>query len=171
MTVFPSRLNTISTFIVQLNLEHNKLTSFDLTIHGVEYTSLRVLKLSNNRIGNITCDGDTVSFPALEELHVNHNALTTLPDNLPRALPALKLFALSSNKLDNITDQSFGQKLENLDLSNNDIGYLPPGLSNLGSLKQLSVYGNRFRVPRPAVVDQGTQAILDFLRRRNNANN
>lgn len=156
---------------MQLNLEQNKLTSFDFTIDGVEFSSLRVLKLSNNRISEISSNGDTVSFPALEELYMNHNALTTLPENLPRALPALKLLALSSNKLDNITEQSFGPKLEHLDLSNNDIGYLPPGLSNLSLLKQLSVYGNRFRVPRPAVVDQGTQAILDFLRRRNNANN
>jgi Leucine-rich repeat (LRR) protein len=160
------QLNTISTFIVQLHLEHNKLTSFNFNIMGVVFTALKSLKLSNNRIKALFCDGNT-SFPKLEELHLNHNLLTALPENLPVALPSLKTLSLSSNKLDNITDTTFGQGLEILDLSNNDIGFLPPGLSNITTLKELVVYGNRFRVPRPNVVEQGTQAILEFLRRRN----
>lgn len=97
---------------------------------------------------------------------MNYNALTTLPNHFAAVLPRLRVLSLSSNKLDNIDEQQFSHSLEVLDLSNNDIGFLPPGLSRLEHLKELLVFGNRFRIPRPAVVDQGTKAILDFLKRR-----
>ncbi|KAI8070096.1 hypothetical protein BDF21DRAFT_495729 [Thamnidium elegans] len=166
-TSFPMKLSLISDFIVQLNLEHNKMTSFDFTLDGVVFHSIKTLKLNNNRIKSLQSNATTVSFPKLEELTLSHNALTSLPTNLAAVLPSLKTLSISSNKLDDITETSFGLRLEVLDLSNNDIGYLPPGLSNIESLKELIVYGNRFRVPRPAVVEQGTRAILDFLKRRN----
>ncbi|KAK4512592.1 uncharacterized protein ATC70_003295 [Mucor velutinosus] len=169
-TVFPSNLNTIASFIVSLNLEHNRLASFTLTMAGVEFTHLKVLSLSNNRLKAIECtEGLPSSFPRLEEFKLDNNSLTALPENLPTALPLLKLLSVNSNKLDNITEAPFGQSLEILILSNNDIGYLPPGLSTLKNLKELIVFGNRFRVPRPAVVEQGTHAILEFLKRRHNA--
>ncbi|GAN09689.1 leucine-rich repeat-containing protein 40-like [Mucor ambiguus] len=169
-TAFPGNLNMIAGFIVSLNLEHNRLTSFNLTMAGVEFTHLKLLSLSNNRLKALECtEGLASSFPKLEELKMDNNALTSLPENLPTVLPLLKLLSVSSNKLDNITEASFGQTLEILILSNNDIGYLPPGLSTLENLKELVVFGNRFRVPRPAVVEQGTGAILEFLKRRHNA--
>ncbi|KAL9551866.1 hypothetical protein MBANPS3_004048 [Mucor bainieri] len=169
-TAFPSNLNMIASFIVNLNLEHNRLTTFNLTMTGVEFTSLKVLSLSNNRLKTLECTaGSASSFPKLEEFKLDNNALTALPEHLPEALPLLKLLSVGSNKLDNITEASFGQGLETLVLSNNDIGYLPPGLSTLENLKELVVFGNRFRVPRPAVVEQGTRAILEFLKRRHNA--
>ncbi|OAC99929.1 hypothetical protein MUCCIDRAFT_185157 [Mucor lusitanicus CBS 277.49] len=167
-TAFPSHLNMIASFIVNLNLEHNRLASFNLTMAGVEFTHLKVLSLSNNRLKALECSQELASsFPKLEEFKLDNNALTALPENLPKALPLLKLLSVSSNKLDNITEASFGQSLEILILSNNDIGYLPPGLSTLENLKELVVFGNR--VPRPAVVEQGTRAILEFLKRRHNA--
>lgn len=30
----------------------------------------------------------------------------------------------------------------------------------------IDMYMSRFRIPRPTVLDQGTQAVLEFLRRR-----
>ncbi|KAL7311234.1 hypothetical protein PS15m_009018 [Mucor circinelloides] len=171
LTTFPINLTMIASFIVNLNLEHNRLTSFNLTIKDVEFTNLKVLSLSNNRLKSIEyTDGLTSSFPRLEELKMDNNTLTVLPEDLATALPYLKLLSVNSNKLDNITEASFSQSLEILILSNNDIGYLPPGLCTLVNLKELVVFGNRFRVPRPAVVEQGTRAVLEFLKRRHNAN-
>lgn len=109
------------------------------------FSNLKILKLNNNRLKSIECNEHTSSsFPKLEELVLSHNALTVLPENLAQVLPNLKILLSNSNKLDNITDQSFGQRLETLDLSNNDIGYLPPGLSAVDSLKELIVFGNRY---------------------------
>jgi Leucine-rich repeat (LRR) protein len=111
---------------------------------GIVFTNLKTLKLNNNRLKSIECTETTSSFPKLEELVLSHNSLTVLPENLSQVLPSLKVLSVSSNKLDNITDQSFGQGLETLDLSNNDIGYLPPGLSAIESLRELLVFGNRY---------------------------
>lgn len=168
-TIFPSYLSTISQFIVHLNLEHNRLTSFSFTLEGVIFTHLKTLKLSNNRLKSIECKPNTPSsFPKLEDLSMNYNTIAQLPDNFAQILPHLRVLSLSSNKLDQITEHQFSKTLETLDLSNNDIGFLPPGLSTLENLKSLIVFGNRFRIPRPAVVEQGTQAILEFLKRRYN---
>lgn len=145
LTTFPINLTMIASFIVNLNLEHNRLTSFNLTIKDVEFTNLKVLSLSNNRLKSIEyTDGLTSSFPRLEELKMDNNALTVLPENLATALPYLKLLSVNSNKLDNITEASFSLSLEILILSNNDIGYLPPGLCTLANLKELVVFGNRY---------------------------
>ncbi|KAI8640754.1 hypothetical protein BD408DRAFT_347387 [Parasitella parasitica] len=167
--IFPANLTLMSNFIVKLHLEHNILKDFNLTMKNVVFTNLKVLNLSKNRLQALECiQGMAPSFPKVEELILDHNSLRELPETLPAALPSLKSLSVYSNKLDHITEKSFGQSLEVLILSNNDIGYLPPGLSALKNLKELVVFGNRFRVPRPAVVEQGTRAILEFLSHRHN---
>jgi Leucine-rich repeat (LRR) protein len=141
-TLFPVYLNTISTFIVHLNVEHNRLTHFNVAMEGVTFTHLKTLKLSNNRLKSIESGGPT-SFPMLEELFMNYNGLTSLPDDFAQMLPRLRVLSLSSNKLEQITEHQFSKTLEILDLSNNDIGALPSGLSTLEHLKELVVFGNR----------------------------
>ncbi|KAG1459533.1 hypothetical protein G6F46_002151 [Rhizopus delemar] len=165
-TQLPMALSELAKFIVHLDLEHNRIEEFNLTIDGLVFSSLKVLKLSNNRMKQLKAIGESTSFPKLEELVLNQNMLTSLPHNLASILPELKILSVSSNKVDNITIGMFGKKLEILNLSNNDIGQLPPELSLIEGLKELVVFGNRFRIPRPAIVDQGTQAILEFLRHR-----
>ncbi|KAI7905248.1 uncharacterized protein BX663DRAFT_502235 [Cokeromyces recurvatus] len=164
--VFPSSLNLISNFIVHIDLEYNRIMSFNFSIQGTTYPHLKTLNLANNRLKTIECSVES-SFPKLEELILNHNLITALPEDLlSKALPSLKKLLMSSNRLSNITERCFKQGLEVLDLSNNDIGFLPPGLSQIESLQELVVFGNRFRVPRPDIVAQGTEAILEFLKRR-----
>jgi hypothetical protein len=65
--------------------------------------------------------------------------------------------------------------LEVLDIRNNEIEMLPTRIGLLGNkpgsvkergkLRSLEVSGNRFRVPRLAVVEKGTDAVLKDLRR------
>ncbi|KAI8888320.1 L domain-like protein [Backusella circina FSU 941] len=151
-------------FLVHLNLENNKLVSFSLSIPDATFEHLKSLKLGNNRIKQLDTN-DHISFPYVEEFNMNHNALVELPEKLPMLLPKLRHLSVSSNKLDKIVADSF-EGVETLDLSNNDIGYLPPELALIKTIKEFVVYGNRFRIPRPAVVDQGTRAIMEFLGRR-----
>ncbi|CAO3665316.1 unnamed protein product [Rhizopus stolonifer] len=141
LTQVPLALSNISQFIVHLDLENNRLEEFNLTMDGLVFSSLKVLKLSNNRIKTLRATGES-SFPKLEEFTLNRNFLTQLPDNLALLLPELKNLSLSSNKVDNINIDMFGKKLEILNLSNNEISHLPPELSTL-ELKELIVFGNR----------------------------
>ena len=53
-----------------------------------------------------------------------------------------------------------------LDLQNNSIDQVPPELGNLKQIRSLSLEGNAFRVPRPAILVKGTQAVMAYLRDR-----
>ena len=53
-----------------------------------------------------------------------------------------------------------------LDLSNNDIDHIPPELGRLTHIRTLQLEGNPFRVPRPQILVQGTQSIMQYLRNR-----
>jgi Leucine-rich repeat (LRR) protein len=47
---------------------------------------------------------------------------------------------------------------------NNNLQRLPPELSKCLLIKSLDVAGNPFKLPRPATIAKGTQAILEHLR-------
>ena len=53
-----------------------------------------------------------------------------------------------------------------LDLQNNSINHVPPELGNLKQIRSLALEGNAFRVPRPAILVKGTQAVMAYLRDR-----
>ena len=53
-----------------------------------------------------------------------------------------------------------------LDVQNNAIQTVPPEMGNLTQLRTLQLEGNMFRVPRPAILAQGTAAVMTYLRDR-----
>ncbi|KAI9021465.1 hypothetical protein CLU79DRAFT_703168 [Phycomyces nitens] len=153
------------TSLVNLHLQYNEFSEFSLSLPDqIVMPCLKTLNLSNNAISNLIT-GDHVSFPSLEELNINNNRLTTLPETLASAVPQLKTLLLNGNRLDQISAKSFG-RLTVLDLGNNDIGLLPPEIGLINTITELTVYGNRFRVPRQAVLEKGTKAIMEYLRQR-----
>nr|VZI48001.1 unnamed protein product [Spirometra erinaceieuropaei] len=56
--------------------------------------------------------------------------------------------------------------LQSLDVTDNDVDHLEPELGLCDQIKSLHLEGNAFRVPRPALVAKGTQAVLEYLRSR-----
>lgn len=56
--------------------------------------------------------------------------------------------------------------LATLDLANNNINFVPPHLGNMKQLRFLELRGNSFRQPRYAILEQGTETILSYLRDR-----
>jgi Leucine-rich repeat (LRR) protein len=58
-------------------------------------------------------------------------------------------------------------RLDELILSNNDLGSLPPQLGLLSdTLKALQLDGNPLRAIRRPVLDKGTPAVLQYLKER-----
>jgi len=57
-------------------------------------------------------------------------------------------------------------KLAILDLQNNAIQTVPPELGNLTQIRTLQLEGNLFRMPRAAILVQGTGAVMAYLRDR-----
>ncbi|KAI9302189.1 hypothetical protein BJ944DRAFT_270305 [Cunninghamella echinulata] len=182
---FPSFTNLCET-LVQLYLEHNKIESFELGTSfssSIVFPHLKVLNLNNNRMKYLTWQedrsssssssssssagsSDTIKFPKLVELNICHNQLSQLPSGLAtRILPSLTILRVSNNRLASLDPESLGT-IQVLDIANNDLVSLPSGLGLIPSLQDIAVHGNRFRVPQPSIVAQGSSAVMAFLRRR-----
>ena len=73
------------------------------------------------------------------------------------------MFQVSSLEVGKLSQLSM---LAVLDVQNNAIGSVPPELGNLTQIRTLKLEGNMFRVPRPAILAQGTPAIMTYLRDR-----
>ncbi|KAF9199690.1 Ras suppressor protein 1 [Podila verticillata] len=171
LTSFPIALHHAfgTTTLTQISIHHNKISEFPLQL---SFPFLVSLNLSDNLITTLSgSDGSDESatiganFPKLNELQISGNKLTEIPVWMPKAFPALQSLNASRNKITALDPVSF-TGLQFLDLSSNDIGSLPPLLGNVRTIKSLNLDGNLFRVPRRQVMEQGTEAIMEYLRDR-----
>ncbi|KAF9573488.1 hypothetical protein EC968_008464 [Mortierella alpina] len=171
LTVFPAALQeAVGATLTQISIHHNKIQEFPFTL---SFPFLVSLDLSDNAITTLaTLESEAAAeavgsnhFPSLNELNLMANRLTELPAWMPKAFPKLRTLNASRNKLTAIEPQAF-EGLLVLDLSSNDIGTLPPLLGNVRSIKTLNVDGNLFRVPRRQIMEQGTEAVMEYLRGR-----
>lgn len=129
-------------YLQELNISGNKISSWDPLLQFFQAPRLTTLNVSNNRLVG--------SVPALR-------------DNFPD----LKVLHARDNKIDAVSAEALGG-LQSADLSNNNIGYLPPEIGLLWDqgFKGFNVSGNAFRVPNYRVLEKGTEATLAWLRTR-----
>ncbi|KAF9967872.1 hypothetical protein BGZ73_000341 [Actinomortierella ambigua] len=171
LTAFPVALHTAygTTTLTSISIHHNKLKEFPWEL---AFPFLTSLNLANNLLVNLITAADQLSpeaiganYPRLSELDLTANRLQELPETLHQCFPRLKVVRAARNKIAVIHPAGL-TGLETLDLSGNEIGTLPPLLGNVTSLKTLLLDGNLFRVPRRQILDQGTEAVLEYLRGR-----
>ena len=106
-----------------------------------------------------------LAAPKLTTLILPFNRLTTLPLLCP-TFPALSKLLAPNNALKELNVDGL-DGLQMLDVSSNEIESLPPKLGMLqGKLRTLMVQGNKFRVPGWGVLEKGTDAILDWCRKK-----
>uniref|UniRef100_A0ABD2WZG8 Disease resistance R13L4/SHOC-2-like LRR domain-containing protein n=1 Tax=Trichogramma kaykai TaxID=54128 RepID=A0ABD2WZG8_9HYME len=132
---------------------------------GDSLLRLKHLDLSKNLLKTLPA-----SFSLLQqlvELNISFNKFEELPDCIYQ-LENLEILTANDNKMSTINAAALGNltRLANLDLSNNNIGYVPPELGNLKNLRNLSLNGNCFKQPRQATLMKGTEEILAYLRNR-----
>ncbi|KAI8487079.1 hypothetical protein Bbelb_351490 [Branchiostoma belcheri] len=124
---------------------------------------------------------------ALEKLHAGGNRLTVIPDevsdlqhlqfltvdiNLLQALPStvsnlkkLREVYIPTNKFEKFPEALCDlPALEKVDIRNNQITRLPITLHRAGKLKELDVSGNPLTYPPQDICQQGTSAIMTFLK-------
>ncbi|KAJ1981561.1 hypothetical protein H4R35_000655 [Dimargaris xerosporica] len=179
---FPSALvPAFYTTLTYLNLSRNQITQFPWWTAAPPNTvealpalpCLRLLDLSFNAIvawpqltddclTAATPDPAHLPFPQLEELNLGDNQLTeTTQYPLHWLFPKLTILHLNHNKIAQIPHATAFQGLTRLNLANNDLSQLPPALGLNTSLQVLYLEGNRFRIPKPQLLRQGTQAVLE----------
>jgi Leucine-rich repeat (LRR) protein len=135
--IFPEKITLAS--LLHLDLSINNIASLDNLPHLLVAPSLKSLDLSFNSLVHLIPLHK--SFPSLTTLHVNSNLLTSIN---PNDLVGLEI----------------------VQLNNNSIARLPPDVGLVRSLRVLGVDGNTFRVPGRRVVEQGSAALLEWLRGR-----
>ncbi|XP_071293090.1 leucine-rich repeat-containing protein 40 isoform X2 [Agelaius tricolor] len=123
--------------------------------------SLEQLYLRKNKLRSLP---ELPSCKLLKELHAGENQIEILNAENLKQLSSLCVLELRDNKIKAVPEEiTVLQKLERLDLANNDISRLPYTLGNLPQLKFLALEGNPLRTIRRDLL-QGTQELLKYLR-------
>jgi Leucine-rich repeat (LRR) protein len=165
LSEFPQNLEPLIGKLFELNLSHNKISK-DLpgTILG-NGKNLQYLNLSNNRLDNLP--SEISDMTNLREICLSFNKFKSIPTCLQNC-EKLETLLLNGNQIQIIDVEGLSRlkRLAILDLSNNDINHVPPELGKLTQLKTLQLEGNSFRVPRPQILVQGTQSVMNYLRDR-----
>lgn len=162
-TSFPDSLSFFADTLTSINISHNRLAGEAFMGEGFEFPALRELHIANNQITSLTPLITLLQAPNLQKLDISFNRIATLPV-LRESFPSLDVLLVSNNKLEELDPTSVAG-LRVVAADNNDIAHLNPRLGLL-NLQRLEVSGNRFRVPRWDVLERGTEATLRWLRGR-----
>ncbi|MCC5653179.1 leucine-rich repeat domain-containing protein [Nostoc sp. XA013] len=124
----------------------------------------KVLSLDNNQLSSLPPEISQLS--SLTTLSLDNNQLSSLPPEISQ-LSSLTTLDLNDNQLSSLPPEiSQLSSLTTLDLNDNQLSSLPPEFSQLSSLTTLYLNDNPLTSPPPEIVEQGTQAILTYLRER-----
>lgn len=148
--------------LTHLGLNSNGLTEFPVEV--TELHSLENLPIGGNTISSLP--KEIAKLRNLKNLYLWDNPLNIFP------LPVLNLPKLEFLNLSNIglteVPAEIGKltNLETLYLDKNSLTHLPKSLSALEKLEELDLEGNPLISPPPEIVEQGTAAVLTYLRER-----
>ncbi|XP_039135916.1 receptor-like protein EIX2 [Dioscorea cayenensis subsp. rotundata] len=160
-------INTLPSLLV-LKLTHSKLLVGGIhdtaLLHYLNFTSLRVLDLSQNYHLNITLPQWLFHLTSLVHLDLNGCALYgKLPVTISN-LSSLRILSLFDNNFDGVIPES----LVYFGLSNNKIGKLPKNIGRLQKLEMFDLSGNQLQGLMPASWRSKKPEILDFDGANNN---
>ena len=105
-------------------------------------TSLSVINLSGNQFA--TVPHQVLDMDSLKEIYLGSNQIVTLPKSYEK-LHKLEVLYLGGNRIRCVPDELCTQlrNLTMLNLSNNQISYLPTRITKLNRLRCLSLHNNR----------------------------
>ncbi|NWW78465.1 LRC40 protein, partial [Climacteris rufus] len=182
LTAIPSSFALLVN-LVRLNVSCNQLRELPADLSAMK--SLRQLDCTKNYLETVPAKLATMAsleqlylrknklrslpeFPScklLKELHAGENQIEVLNAENLKELSSLCVLELRDNKIKAVPEEiTVLQKLERLDLANNDISRLPYTLGNLPQLKFLALEGNPLRTIRRDLLQKGTQELLKYLR-------
>ncbi|TPX63552.1 hypothetical protein SpCBS45565_g06522 [Spizellomyces sp. 'palustris'] len=125
-----------------VQLAHSALDSVPATVLAIK--SLVILNLSNNNISSLP--PELCSIKSLRVLHLSSNHLTSLPSSFNQLflLEILSLGAnhLTSSAIEDACLDKLGQ-LTRLNLSNNQLSYVPESICEIDTLLSLTLSDNK----------------------------
>lgn len=168
---FPApALSLIAATLVDLDISKNPLKMDSLFSEPVSLPQLQSLTLNGSGLTGVDTLFENFSAPALKFLDISNNGLSGTLPFARHHYPKLTTYLAADNQLSSLEFDSV-EGLQVLDISNNNVDFLPPKIGLLGredgaGLKRFEVAGNMFRVPRWQVVQKGTEAVLEWLKGR-----
>ncbi|MCX5643089.1 MAG: leucine-rich repeat domain-containing protein [Phycisphaerae bacterium] len=159
LTAIPRELTSLNN-LQWLNLSENHLTSIPPEL--AEMTNLRRLYLSRNQLASVP--RELARLAKLEVLYLAVNELTVVAPELTQ-LRNLEDLDLYHNRLRSIpAELARLTNLRRLNLFHNQLASIPPELGSLERLEQLHLGANPLVTPPREIIDQGTAAVLTYLR-------
>jgi internalin A len=159
LSQLPKELGQLSN-LAGLSLDNNQLSQLPKELG--QLSNLTGLSLSHNQLSQLPKELGQLSNLTMLLLH--NNRLSQLPKELGQ-LSNLTDLLLHNNQLSQLPKE-LGQlsSLTMLLLHNNRLSQLPKELGQLSNLTNLHLYSNPLTFPPPEVIEQGTAAILAYLR-------
>ncbi|MEZ2277880.1 MAG: COR domain-containing protein [Microcoleus sp.] len=143
-----------------LYLSNNQLTELPEALTSL--TQLRGLYLSNNQLTELPMV--ITSLTQLRQIELSNNQLTELPEALA-SLTQLNRLSLSNNQLTELPESIASlTQLNRLSLSNNQLTELPESMASLTQLRELNLNKNPLNPDLAAAYEEGTEAVLQYLR-------
>lgn len=123
--------------------------------------SIEKVDLGHNQISSVT--SERIEYPKIRVLSIKGNRLTKFPSPLSQ-LHTLEKLDLSENKITAIEDDAFDglENLTELDLSFNELTYLPTSIGKLTKLKRLNLSGNKISILPKEFENLTALEFLDF---------
>ncbi|MEG4996325.1 COR domain-containing protein [Microcoleus sp. B4-D4] len=143
-----------------LYLQNNQLTELPEAL--ASFTQLVRLDLSNNQLTELP--EALASLTQLRLLNLHNNQLRELPEALA-SLTHLQELNLSNNQLRELPEALASlTQWQELNLSNNQLRELPEALASLTQLQGIYLSNNPLNPDLAAAYEQGTGAVLQYLR-------
>jgi len=153
-------VETLPATLECVDLSKNKLSAFPEVLLMC-CQSLSRLNLAQNSISTVPeC---IQQLRKLSELTLSGNLLTELPHSIG-TLKELNTLLAADNRIVSVPTSIVQlQALSTLSLANNDLVDVPLAIGTM-SLRSLQLEGNRMKWLRPALLQQGTTAVLKYLK-------
>lgn len=160
---FPPNMEKIMPQLYEINMSSNKLGRIPSFIALGEL--IQFLDFSNNKLSDLP--GEIGGLGHLREVILSVNQFQAIPECLFDC-PKLETILIANNQISTIEVEKLSKlsQIAILDLQNNAIQTVPPELGNLTQLRTVKLEGNLFRMPRAAILVQGTGAVMAYLRDR-----
>ncbi|MEG4631394.1 COR domain-containing protein [Microcoleus sp. AR_TQ3_B6] len=143
-----------------LYLYNNQLTKLPEAMASL--TQLQQLYLSNNQLRKLP--EAMASLTQLQLLNLSNNQLRELPEAMA-SLTQLQQLYLSNNQLTEVPEAMASlTQLQQLDLDDNPLTELPEAMASLTQLRQLYLDDNPLNAHLAAAYELGTEAVLQYLR-------
>ena len=170
-------LNLVASTLLELDLSHNPLDTATCLTGPLTLPHLQRLNLSTTGLTSLSAITTNLSAPCLAFLDVSCNRISGNLPTIRQTYPKMLTLLAADNRITGLEFEAV-QGLQAVDVTNNEINFLPPKIGLLraeglvenrgggSALMKLEVTGNTFKVPRWQTVTKGTEAILEWLKNR-----